>query len=56
MARIQEELKENALQAKQHCSVLMELKTEKLQSGGSAEFANMVVSCFNQENQKTDFL
>jgi hypothetical protein len=36
--------------------VLREAKEEKKQSGACAEYANMVVSVFNQENQKTSDL
>jgi hypothetical protein len=36
--------------------VLREAKDEKKQSGACAEYANMVVSVFNQENQKTSDL
>lgn len=52
-ARIQEELKRNDAAAKQHIDVLKEAKKEKLESGGCAEYANLVVSVFNQDNQKT---
>lgn len=55
-ARIQEELKKNDLAAKEHIDVLKEAKTEKIQSGGCAEYANMIVSVFNQDNMKTSDL
>lgn len=51
-AKIREDLKENDAAAKTHINTLKELKEEKIQSGGCAEFANMVVSVFNQENQR----
>lgn len=55
-ARIQEELKKNDLAAKEHIDVLKEAKTEKIQSGGCAEYSNMIVSVFNQDNMKTSDL
>jgi hypothetical protein len=49
-------LKKNDQAAKEHIRVLEAAKEEKKQSGGCAEYANMIVSVFNQDNMKTSDL
>ena len=46
-ASINEKLKTNEKRAKNHIKELKDQKMDKIQSGGCAEYSNMVVSVFN---------